>query len=32
MIENNAVTFFPRKKMFNGQISGDDEEGDDINN
>ena len=32
MIEQKSVIFFPRKKMFNGQVGGDEESGDDVNN
>jgi len=32
MIESKSVSFFPRKKMFNGTISGDEEDSDDVNN
>jgi len=32
MIEQKSVIFFPRKKMFNGQVSGEEDTGDDANN
>ena len=32
MIEQKSVIFLPRKKMFNGQVSGEEDTGDDANN